>query len=507
LDNISQRPEEYSELLQPWKEPFGSTGRHWAFAYGFPTGFGPLDSDDASGHSWEVFQRQWARWQNFRIWQRDNRCIEDDDDGFPTYVEWCKDYLKRYRGVGRDVTKKLAKLADIESDPSILKDERWDRALWNRQEQQRFCREQHDGVEFADYVNAVKRRLARHGFTRPFELKEDPKQQDNLSTWIEYLGFEYWWLDRYMDTIDRLKPSYDKAWQTLVDSEALRPHETQEYVPTDECGMQRDTERHKAWDAYKRAHKHAEQVYKSTQLDSNRLSIPEAERCRRLQAASQKLQMANAWVSSTEKRDKLIHEYNARTSSTRRAKKDAARHCILLVWILEQISLIEAELGQTEMVQHGSGTAKRNKKRPYPDEDKPVEQETKKRKLSYSGLSDASAVFDRFQHPLAESTSAVSSSRTLPNSKTGLRRPRRSARIATRQTTAGVAPTFQSIRRELRPRRQNKPIKASRPLSTAESTCSSTIECKDARRGSQQNAYEPQGVSKGRRIEGQAQGK
>ncbi|KAF1994221.1 hypothetical protein P154DRAFT_624896 [Amniculicola lignicola CBS 123094] len=350
LDKISQRPEEYSELLQPWKERFGSTGRHWAFAYGFPTGYGPLDSDDASGDSWEVFQRQWARWQNFRIWQRDNRWIEDDDDGFPIYVEWCKDCLKRYPGVGRDVAKKLAKLADIESDPSILKDEGWNRALWNRREQQRLCREQHGGVEFADYVNAVKRRLARHGFTRPFELKEDPKQQDDLSTWIEYLGFEYWWLDRYTDTIDRLKPSYNKAWQMLVDSKVLRPHETQEYVPTDECAMRDDAEYHQAWDALKRARKHAEQVYTSTQLDSNRLSIPKAERCQRLKTASQKLRTANAWVSSTEKRNKLIREYVLGTWSTRTAKKDAARHRTLLAWILEQIPLIETELGQTTFI-------------------------------------------------------------------------------------------------------------------------------------------------------------
>ncbi|KAF2872952.1 hypothetical protein BDV95DRAFT_490800, partial [Massariosphaeria phaeospora] len=278
LDDISRKPDQYSDLLQPWMEQFGSR--------------------------WEVFQRQWARWQNFRIWQRDNRWIEDEEDGFPSYVEGRKNFVKRY-----PYLESAKSLPDIEANPSILKDDHWNRALWDRREQQRFCREQHGGVEFADYVNAVKRRLARHGFTRPFELKEDPKQQDDLSTWIEYLGFEYWWLDRYMDTIDRLKSSYDKAWQTLVDSKVLRPHETQEYVPTDECGMRRDAEYHQAWDACKRAQKHAEQVYKSTQLDSNRLSIPKAERCRRLQAASQKLRMTDAWVSSTEKRDKLIHEY------------------------------------------------------------------------------------------------------------------------------------------------------------------------------------------------------
>ncbi|KAF2176858.1 hypothetical protein K469DRAFT_698118 [Zopfia rhizophila CBS 207.26] len=45
---------------------------------------------------------------------------------------------------------------------------------------------------FPIYVEAVKKRLTKHGFTRIFQPEEDPGLQDKLTTWIEYLGYEYW---------------------------------------------------------------------------------------------------------------------------------------------------------------------------------------------------------------------------------------------------------------------------------------------------------------------------
>lgn len=48
-----------------------------------------------------------------------------------------------------------------------------------------------------ELTEALKERLARHGFTRPFQLDEDAARQDKMTTWIEYLGYEYWWYDYY----------------------------------------------------------------------------------------------------------------------------------------------------------------------------------------------------------------------------------------------------------------------------------------------------------------------
>jgi hypothetical protein len=288
---------------------------------------------------WEIFDRQLERWQDFRRWQRDNRWLEDDDDGgFSAYVEDYKRFLKRHYN-----EKALPKaLAEIEADPSFVKGQ-WDKRQRQRQLQRYYCREFHGGDGFSDYVDAVKRRLARHEFTRTFQLKEDPKRQDKLTTWIEYLNFEYWWLDRYTDAIERLRLDHDKAWQKLVDLKVLRPHETQEFIRTNACSKRDHAERQHAWKAVQRATAKAEQVYTSTQLDSRRLSIPKPERRRSIQAATHELVTAQRLLESVTRHNDLITEFVRGTWGFKDAKKDAARLRILLPWILEQVPLIEAE--------------------------------------------------------------------------------------------------------------------------------------------------------------------
>ncbi|KAK0703062.1 hypothetical protein B0T26DRAFT_756640 [Lasiosphaeria miniovina] len=69
---------------------------------------------------------------------------------------------------------------------------------------------------FTDYGRAARRRLAEHGFHEAFRLLKDPRRQDERATSIEYLGFEYWWLDADAKTVQRHKPSHDAAWEELV---------------------------------------------------------------------------------------------------------------------------------------------------------------------------------------------------------------------------------------------------------------------------------------------------
>lgn len=155
LERVSRDPEEYREILLPWQDP--------------PDLRSP----------WEVFQRQWQRWKAFRIHQQENRGIHGQ--GLSAYVksfrQWAKAHMTREG------------LATIDADPSYFH-EKWASAQRKRQ----LFR---DGNGFADYERTMRRRLARHGFDRPFKLMEDPIEQDNLTTWIEYLNFEYWWLDGY----------------------------------------------------------------------------------------------------------------------------------------------------------------------------------------------------------------------------------------------------------------------------------------------------------------------
>lgn len=65
-------------------------------------------------------------------------------------------------------------------------------------------------------------------------------RQDKLTTWIEYLNYEYSWYDRYIRLFKKRQPEYDEAWQQLVDSGVLRQGETDETLRTiaSACGTQ-----------------------------------------------------------------------------------------------------------------------------------------------------------------------------------------------------------------------------------------------------------------------------
>ncbi|KJZ70489.1 hypothetical protein HIM_10118 [Hirsutella minnesotensis 3608] len=334
LEHVLKNSEDYRDMLRPWQTP-------------------------CDPKSWKVFRRQLQRWQDFRKWQNDNRGLEDDDGGFPAYVERIKHRTKRY--YTEDTMGRYAKwLAEIEADISYLKSG-WELDQWERERQRYSCRE-HGCEGFPDYAEAVKHRLARHNFTRPFQLIQDPKQQDKLTTWIEYLGFEYWWLDFYTETVNRLKPHHDKAWQELVDSNVLRPHETKESIRTDASARQEESEKEHAWTAVQRANLEAEKVYKLTQQDPKRLHIPKTKRISMLKAATARLNAAKDRLELVKRRSDRITDFIRRTFDYEGAKKDAARHKILLAWILEQASLIEAEMIQSERDEAGPGVTRRTKR-------------------------------------------------------------------------------------------------------------------------------------------------
>jgi len=146
-----------------------------------------LDILNANPPEWEVFMKQVRSWREFRQWQKFNR--EDFGDWDDT----------RFIEVG-------------------LAYNRFVRAF---------------RYEYPDYTEAVKKLLEQHGFTQSFQFHEDPAQQDKLTTWIEYLGFEYWQLEWSTRSIKRLQSKYDGAWETLVESGVLRLDETAEFLRTD----------------------------------------------------------------------------------------------------------------------------------------------------------------------------------------------------------------------------------------------------------------------------------
>ena len=445
---VSRNPEEHRNILWPF----------WDY---------PRDSQA----SWFVFQRQLKRWQAFRKWQIDNRGLEDDDGGFPAFVEMMKRLYAKDESTGE--------LAQLEADPSWLKtawlEERRARRSQRRWQRERGC----DG--FSDYVDAVKRRLARHGFTQPFQLQEDPKGQDKLTTWIEYLCFEYWWLDRYTDSIERLKPDHDRRWQELVDKKIPKPYETQEFIRTTPSSMQRQRDDDQAWKAKMEAEAEAKRVYFLTQKDPSRLSIPEEKRKQMLLAATNKIVAAKKLYESTKQRNDLVTNFIRETFAYVGAKRDAAGHAALTQWVQEQVPLIEAESVQPNMTVAAPNTKSGKRKRSQ-DDANPEERCQKKRRPGQTGLPrlsqrggtapvDLGEACQSLPRPVlniqymthndtrgrksrqADSTRSVRFSNASPAPTQG---PRRSARIAARQSHSQPTSTVEHPR-QLRPRSRADP--------------------------------------------------
>ncbi|RMD39521.1 hypothetical protein DV735_g5615, partial [Chaetothyriales sp. CBS 134920] len=349
IQDMYRDPDNYAETLWPWQVNISPVS--------------PLG----------IFQKQLQRWRDFRKWQNDNRGREDDNDGFPAYVEWKKHIIQR------DLRPKSAakRLAEIEADPSCLKSS-WEDRQWERERQRRHCRER--GCRgFRDYTEAVKRRLACHGFTQPFELDEDPKNQDKLTTWIEYLNYEYWWLDKYTSDIERLEPEHDKLWQELVDKRILRPHETKEFVCTAASGMECEAEKDQAMKAVQRAESEAKRIYVSTQKDPKRLHIPKAKRISMLKHGTEKLLAAKRRLEQAQSRSFLIVQFVRATFGYAGAKRDATRHRVLVQWVLDQVLLIEAEMNLPKANRRlGSGGQRVTKRRLATDEEPPERQKPKR---------------------------------------------------------------------------------------------------------------------------------
>lgn len=366
LEQVFQNPDEHRDMIYPWDGR--DRPRIWELYW------------QGSSRHLELFQTQLARWRDFRRWQNDNRWIEEDDEGgFPAYLELMRhkrEWLTHKDGYDEWLAKVEAGTSSIMND--------WDFEVLKRDEQRYYCGE-HGCDGFPQYAEAVKRRLAQHNFTRPFHLHEDPKQQDKLTTWIEYLNFEYWWLYRHTRAMESMKSAHDKAWQELVDLKVLRSHESEKFLQTNASLSERGAEERQAREAVKRARSEGATVYRMTQKDPQRSSIPKAKRISMLRAAINKANAAKGRLKLLERRSSLITDLSRWTHEYDRAKRDAARQRSLVQWVLEQVPLIEAEVGESQGDEAGSGTNNK-KRRSVNEQDGSENPRSKKQKVEQRAL-------------------------------------------------------------------------------------------------------------------------
>ncbi|KAK2611953.1 hypothetical protein QQS21_002059 [Conoideocrella luteorostrata] len=134
-------------------------------------------------------------------WQWDNRGKYAGDEGFTAFLASQRWRWRRRGGF------------NLEFDPS---EEKTAKETWEQKERHLEL----SGREgLAAYGQAVKRRLASHQFTQPFQLAEDPRQQDPWTTWVEYLGYVYWCEDRAQAEMQAEEPRF---LQALKDAQRFR---------------------------------------------------------------------------------------------------------------------------------------------------------------------------------------------------------------------------------------------------------------------------------------------
>ncbi|KUI73309.1 hypothetical protein VM1G_08979 [Cytospora mali] len=253
----------------------------------------------ANRDEWRVFELQYTRWKAFRKWQAAMR-TKYKDRCLSEYTQWAKMFL-----------------------------------------------------------------LNIHSYTAPvdFEFEEDPKQQDQLTTFIEYLTYEcnfqstrYAWKSH--------RKWYKKQWRKLVNSGVLRPHETEEFILDGSSAIQDDAELAQARGA----------------MESARLAVVSAQQTDRnpsqpsLEAAQSKLESASQFFDSIKRRNELIDKFHMDTFNYRNNKRKAEHHAGLLQWIRDQISLIELELKQSKTAEGSTddemmeGQRPKRQKRSAPNE-------------------------------------------------------------------------------------------------------------------------------------------
>lgn len=219
LQNVIDEPGEYGEIVAFWK--------------------GDYDSKE-----WRLFSRQLSRWLGFcrlqrfargqsaydywhDVWQdRQNILKIQDPDSYTGDTEdtWVHEWQinKRYGRHFVYISGQYHKWSDFVTLPD------------------------HD---FASYVAKLQQRLQKHGFTKYVQPVEH--EQDSWTTWAEYLGYEYWWYDKYTDLVNSLQRKNTRAWQKLTQANVLRPGETALSICSHASACRRVMEREAAEVAFK----------------------------------------------------------------------------------------------------------------------------------------------------------------------------------------------------------------------------------------------------------------
>ncbi|KAF2964035.1 hypothetical protein GQX73_g9536 [Xylaria multiplex] len=337
-----------------------------------------VEDPDADPPDWDVFHEQWGHWQYFLHWQAQNRGL-----GLPPYV------MVEYRSFYQDF--------------------------------RRNC---------PTYTEAAKNLLARYDFTRPFQFHDDPKMQDKLTTWIEYLVYTCAAHYRDIRIIEYEEPKYHSAWKTLVDTKVLRPFETKEYILAAESAFRHQAEEDMAFKAVKSAE--AILISEQTTEDNiQKLDYDKSAASIRIRAAQSRLDAAKESQAVIKRRNDLVTEFHVSIGHYLRVKHEEKYFRARLQWALEQVPLVEAEMNE---LTDTNPTETRNPKRrrnqdPPPGRNAKSGSQGRIRKRSYDDTADDNPPSKRLRNSYQNSASHNNTPCTAQTKPTGAPQGSRTSRI------------------------------------------------------------------------------
>ncbi|KAK0624523.1 hypothetical protein B0T17DRAFT_654453 [Bombardia bombarda] len=350
LPQVSTNPDAYHNLLRPWT----------------------TYSDMSYEEDWQVFSRQLFRWNEFRSWQLKCR------GQIPSFSEYLEEYQREHERLQFGPSVWAA-----DPDTEEVARHQWEYKYGHVQR-----RENDDGDEalLSRHTEDMGRLLGEYKFTQPFQLQANAKEQDQWTTYVEYLVFECYWLTKFARSAHRLRLRRDAEWERLLEAGVRKPGETCE-----------DLERRVA--ACKMS---TGLAANNTAREAHTLTAGKLRAPQRTTRHSQKPQDDTHLDDTAQS---LIDDYLAKTRKCRAAMARADHAQRRVDWVRSEISNIEAEQKAVDNSGSLGGTASRERKS---TDDSTLDPLVKKRRRTFE---TEPMVADRSSNP---GTTLQSKKRKLP---------------------------------------------------------------------------------------------
>lgn len=327
MHRVRRDPARFEALLRPFNfHPpisFNISGYYSNY-----DGHRALNSEDGA-----FLQRQELRWRQFRRGQAYNRRLDTTTQG-----EAVANDAEDEGDLRRRHTNDLVPGSEPGGDMELYSD-----LQSRRDHERRFLREQPPCRNLSEYKLAVKERLLRQGFRVPFAPEDAFLTQDRLTSWIEYMGVEYWWLDQYKKKAESPRQDTEDLYQELRRSIALQPHESIEWLRSRDATLMRRIERDQAYMALNRAVLRVQRLRDSALAARNQAAVPRGH-ASALATAEADVMLAEESKRVAIKRYELIEQFVNRSSGYYASQKVVERHARLIDWVRGKYAEIERQV-------------------------------------------------------------------------------------------------------------------------------------------------------------------